>query len=199
MGCGSACWRETGVPRLQIIEGVLGFMKNHLGHKVASTKPVEPITRRLVAAIEQFVRTTPFQCFVSTKGNVRTRWPLDSGRTSRKGRSGLCRREGPREMHRLSNRKASQSEDWHNLPALRGIGFRANRRLLQVEKITHDYILAEEPSSRTTVRVRSHRNAPRRCDAAIPKYKHSGVPCWCSAAYRRVSPTEISASISHPC
>jgi hypothetical protein len=39
------------VPRLQIIEGVLGFMKNHLGHKVASTKLVEPITRRFVAAI----------------------------------------------------------------------------------------------------------------------------------------------------
>jgi hypothetical protein len=32
----------------------------------------------------------------------------------------------------------------HNLPALRCIGFRANRRLLEVEKITHDCILAEE-------------------------------------------------------
>lgn len=32
----------------------------------------------------------------------------------------------------------------HNLPALRGIGFQANRRLLEVEKITHDCILAEE-------------------------------------------------------
>jgi hypothetical protein len=29
------------VPRVHIIEGVLGFMKNHLGHKVASTKLVE--------------------------------------------------------------------------------------------------------------------------------------------------------------
>ena len=32
----------------------------------------------------------------------------------------------------------------HNLPRLRQIGFQANRRLLQVEKISHDCILAEE-------------------------------------------------------
>jgi hypothetical protein len=32
----------------------------------------------------------------------------------------------------------------HNLPTLRCIGFQANRRLLEVEKITHDCILAEE-------------------------------------------------------
>jgi hypothetical protein len=30
------------VPRLQIVEGVLGFLKKHLGHKVASTRLVEP-------------------------------------------------------------------------------------------------------------------------------------------------------------
>src|SRR6516162_10527045 len=53
------------VPRLQIIEGVLGFMRNHLGHKVASTKLVEPSTRRFVAAIEQFVQDNaiPMICF----------------------------------------------------------------------------------------------------------------------------------------
>jgi hypothetical protein len=32
----------------------------------------------------------------------------------------------------------------HNLPMLRRVGFQANRRLLEVEKITHDCILAEE-------------------------------------------------------
>jgi hypothetical protein len=53
------------VPRLQIIEGALGFMKNHLGQKVASTKLFEPITRRFVAAIEQFVQDNaiPMICF----------------------------------------------------------------------------------------------------------------------------------------
>ena len=53
------------VPRLQIIEGVLSFLKNHLGHKVASTKLFGPIGRRFVAAIEQFVRdqAIPMICF----------------------------------------------------------------------------------------------------------------------------------------
>ena len=53
------------VPRLQIVEGVLGFMKKHLGHKVASTKLVEPITRAFVAAIEKFVHDNaiPLICF----------------------------------------------------------------------------------------------------------------------------------------
>ena len=32
----------------------------------------------------------------------------------------------------------------HNLPQLRQIGFQANRRLLQIEKISHDCMLAEE-------------------------------------------------------
>ena len=32
----------------------------------------------------------------------------------------------------------------HNLPALRGVGFQANRRLLDTERISHDCILAEE-------------------------------------------------------
>jgi hypothetical protein len=44
------------VPRLQIVEGALGFIRRHRGHPVASTRMVEPITRRFVAAIEKFVR-----------------------------------------------------------------------------------------------------------------------------------------------
>lgn len=43
------------VPRLQIVEGVLGFIRRHRGHPVPSTRMVEPITRRFVAAIENFV------------------------------------------------------------------------------------------------------------------------------------------------
>lgn len=43
------------VPRLQIVEGVLGFIRRHRGHPVASTRMVEPITRQFVAAIEKFV------------------------------------------------------------------------------------------------------------------------------------------------
>jgi hypothetical protein len=43
------------VPRLQTVEGVLGFIRRHRGHKVASTAMVEPITRKFVASIERFV------------------------------------------------------------------------------------------------------------------------------------------------
>jgi hypothetical protein len=42
------------VPRLQTVEGVLGFIRHHRGHKVASTAMVEPITRAFIHAIEQF-------------------------------------------------------------------------------------------------------------------------------------------------
>src|SRR5436305_12078142 len=43
------------VPRLQTVEGVLGFIRRHRGHKVASTAMVEPITRAFVSAIDRFV------------------------------------------------------------------------------------------------------------------------------------------------
>jgi hypothetical protein len=43
------------VPRLQTVEGVLGFIRRHRGHKVASTAMVEPTTRAFVASIEGFV------------------------------------------------------------------------------------------------------------------------------------------------
>jgi hypothetical protein len=53
------------VPRLQIVEGVLGFIRLHRGHKVASTRMVEPITRQFVVSIETFVRDhgIPLVCF----------------------------------------------------------------------------------------------------------------------------------------
>ncbi len=42
------------IPRLQTVEGVLGFIRRHRGHKVASTAMVEPITRAFVGGIERF-------------------------------------------------------------------------------------------------------------------------------------------------
>jgi hypothetical protein len=42
------------IPRLQTVEGVLGFIRRHRGRKVASTAMVEPITRAFVNAIERF-------------------------------------------------------------------------------------------------------------------------------------------------
>jgi hypothetical protein len=43
------------VPRLQIVEGALRFIRQQRGAKVASTNAVEPLTRAFVQAIEQFV------------------------------------------------------------------------------------------------------------------------------------------------
>jgi len=36
------------VPRLQIVEGVLGFIRRHRGHPMVSTRMIEPITRAFV-------------------------------------------------------------------------------------------------------------------------------------------------------
>jgi hypothetical protein len=48
------------IPRLQTVEGVLGFIRLHRGHKVASTAMVEPITRAFVGAIERFAAENGF-------------------------------------------------------------------------------------------------------------------------------------------
>src|SRR6516165_4158231 len=56
------------VPRLQIVEGALGFIRRHRGHLVASTRMVEPITRRFVAAIEKFVRDRALRLVSFDKG-----------------------------------------------------------------------------------------------------------------------------------
>src|SRR5579875_1250441 len=56
------------VPRLQIVEGVLGFIRQHCGHPVPSTRMVEPITRRFVAAIENFIRDRALPLVTFEKG-----------------------------------------------------------------------------------------------------------------------------------
>lgn len=75
------------VPRLQIVEGVLGFLKKHRGHKIASTRMVEPITRRFVAAMEKFVRDQGIPMISFEKGQrkddvaarYRTQFPQQEG------------------------------------------------------------------------------------------------------------------------
>ena len=56
------------VPRLQTVEGVLGFIRHHRGHKVPSTAMVEPITRTFVQAIEQFVADQQIPLITFEKG-----------------------------------------------------------------------------------------------------------------------------------
>ncbi|MGC1888380.1 MAG: hypothetical protein WA709_20180 [Stellaceae bacterium] len=60
----------------------------------------------------------------------------------------------------------------HNLPKLRAIGFRANRRLLEVERLSHDCILAEETFQRINGPGRACRPARLRtalCRSAHPR------------------------------
>src|SRR4051795_1585373 len=56
------------VPRLQTVEGVLGFIRHHRGHTVPSTAMVEPITRAFVQAIEQFVADQHIPLITFEKG-----------------------------------------------------------------------------------------------------------------------------------
>jgi hypothetical protein len=64
----------------------------------------------------------------------------------------------------------------HNLPQLRQIGFQANRRLLEVEKISHDCLLAEEAFQRI--------NRPRQVDhqrASALRFADPKVQSLCHA------------------
>jgi len=97
------------VPRLQIVEGALGFIRRHRGHPVASTRMVEPITRRFVAAIEKFVGNRALPLIVFGKGQrkdeVAARFRASF--TPRRGRG--LRRQGAGEVYGLSDRAPPES------------------------------------------------------------------------------------------
>jgi hypothetical protein len=75
------------VPRLQIVEGALRFIRQQRGAKVASTNAVEPLTRKFVEAIEQFVRQHQIPMVSFQKGQrkdelaaqMRARFPQRDG------------------------------------------------------------------------------------------------------------------------
>jgi hypothetical protein len=56
------------VPVLQAVEGVLKFIRIYRGHPVTSTTMVEPITRRFVASIEDYVRDHDIPMITFGKG-----------------------------------------------------------------------------------------------------------------------------------
>ena len=97
------------VPRLQIVEGVLGFIRRHRGYPVASTRMVEPITRQFVATIEKFVRDHGIPLVAFEKGqrkeDVAAAHRADFSAARRRG----LRRQGPGKVHGLSHREAPQS------------------------------------------------------------------------------------------
>ena len=56
------------VPQLQAVEGALKFIRIHRGHKVASTRMVEPITREFVGSIERFAKDSQIPLITFEKG-----------------------------------------------------------------------------------------------------------------------------------
>lgn len=56
------------VPRLQIVEGALRFIRQQRGAKVISTNAVEPMTRGLVQAIERFMERNGIPLIQFPKG-----------------------------------------------------------------------------------------------------------------------------------
>jgi hypothetical protein len=56
------------VPKLQYELGVVGFFRKHQGYAFASSALMEPITKRFIAAIEQFVRQWDVPLITFAKG-----------------------------------------------------------------------------------------------------------------------------------
>jgi hypothetical protein len=81
-----------------------------------------------------------------------------------------------------------------NLPALRQIGFAANRRLLNLQRLSHDCMLAEASSRPSTARSSAMVSAPPVCASLIPRSITSGTPCCCSVSSSTASaaPTSVS-------
>jgi hypothetical protein len=84
-----------------------------------------------------------------------------------------------------------------NLPALRRIGFQANRRLLQLQRISHDCILAEEAFQKINCPVQLTSQRASALRSPIPRCKLSGVPSSCFNSCPQAFPTAFSASTSH--
>ena len=56
------------VPKLQIEQGVVGFLRDHLGYPLPSTALVSPISHNFVAALESFARKQELPIVVFRKG-----------------------------------------------------------------------------------------------------------------------------------
>jgi hypothetical protein len=82
-----------------------------------------------------------------------------------------------------------------NLPALRKIGFQLNRRLFQVEQISHDCLLSEEIFQKVNRPFRSNRNELPLCASLIRKCRLYGVLCCYSNCSPPAPQTETRGTI----
>src|SRR5215831_11678183 len=70
------------VPRLQIVEGALHFIRHQCESKVLSTTAVEPMTRGFVRTIEQYAQDYDIPMVSLRRGSVRTMLQTNAGRNS---------------------------------------------------------------------------------------------------------------------
>ena len=86
-----------------------------------------------------------------------------------------------------------------NLPALRQIGFQANRRLLDVQQISQDCAVGEDAFRQSMIRSRSMANGPAVCASPTSPCRHCSARCWCSVSCLGVFPTATCATVGLPC
>jgi hypothetical protein len=159
------------VADLQRDQGVVWFLRHHRGHPFASSALMDPISKAFVAAIGAFVEQNqvPLLSFAKRQrkddvaAQYRAAFPVKEGvlfvgvltegvtpslHIDYKG----CRIKQYHKEGRALRTEATfhNTLDFkigkrlHNLPALRAVGFRANRRLLDVQQVSHDCAIGEE-------------------------------------------------------
>jgi hypothetical protein len=72
------------VPQLQAVEGTLKFIRIHRGHKVASTRMVEPITRQFIGSIERFAKDNSIPLITFEKGQSKDDFAKQQRKTFQK-------------------------------------------------------------------------------------------------------------------
>ena len=86
-----------------------------------------------------------------------------------------------------------------NLPALRKIGFHANRRLLDVQRLSHDCTIGEDAFRQVNEPVVVDGHGPAPCVSPIRWCRRCSARCWCFVCCLGVFPTANSATTGLPC
>ena len=77
-----------------------------------------------------------------------------------------------------------------NLPALQQLGFQANRRLLDVQRLSHDCALGEQAFNRVqAIPSSSKASVAQRCASPIREYSRYSARWCCFGSCRAASPT----------
>lgn len=86
-----------------------------------------------------------------------------------------------------------------NLPALREIGFAANRRLLDVQQLSHDCMIGEDAFRRVNDPVEVDGQRASALRFADPMVQAFITHCWCFISCLGVFPTANFATTGLPC